>query len=103
DGTYQTLNFSALGGSATCAQLPALTGNVTSTAGSCATSIATGAVTFADMLSSDFANSSQYFAGTANKYVTGGVIYQGEVPVTFSATPTFDFSTFINASITLTG
>jgi len=39
------LNFSHLAGSATCAQLPALTGSVTTSAGSCATTIAALAVT----------------------------------------------------------
>jgi hypothetical protein len=39
--------FSNLSGSATCAQLPALTGNVTTTAGNCNTAIATAAVTYA--------------------------------------------------------
>lgn len=37
DGTYVTLNFAALGGSITCPQYAALTGDITSSAGSCAT------------------------------------------------------------------
>jgi hypothetical protein len=63
---------------------------------------ATGLVTFADMATAAVATAAQYLAGTASAFVPASVIYQGEVPVTFSATPTFDFSTFVNASITLT-
>lgn len=39
DGTYATLNFAALGGSAACGQLPALTGDITSSG--CAATLAT--------------------------------------------------------------
>lgn len=46
---FESLAFSNLSGSATCAQLPALTGDATSSAGSCATTIANAAVTYAKM------------------------------------------------------
>lgn len=49
------------------------------------------------------ATNANYLAGTASKVVESGVIYQAEVPITFAAAQTIDFSTFINASITLTG
>jgi hypothetical protein len=64
---------------------------------------ATGLVTFTDMATAAVATAAQYLAGTASAFVPASVIYQSEVSVTFSTTPTFDFSTFINASITLTG
>jgi hypothetical protein len=51
-----------------------------------------------------FASAAQYMAGvSSNTIIPPSIVYQAEVPVTFSATPTFDFSTFLNASITLTG
>lgn len=95
--------FSAVTGSAVCSQLPALTGNVTTAAGSCATSIAAGAVTFADLASAALATAAQYIAGAANTIVPASVIYTAETTTTFGATTTFDFSTFINTAVTLTG
>jgi hypothetical protein len=49
------------------------------------------------------ATAAQYIAGTANELVQAGTIYQSEIPITFGATTSFDMSTFINASVTLTG
>lgn len=49
DGSYQQPGFSILSGSLACSQTPALTGDVTTTAGSCATTIASSAVTYAKM------------------------------------------------------
>lgn len=46
DGQF---GFGDLSGSASCAQMPALTGNITSAPGSCNTAIATAAVTYAMM------------------------------------------------------
>lgn len=51
----------------------------------------------------DKATAANYYAATANKVVTADVIYPSEVAVTFGATTTFDFSTFVNAAVTLTG
>lgn len=45
DGTYAAVPFSVLSGSAACGQLPALTGDLTTVAGSCATTIPTNTVT----------------------------------------------------------
>lgn len=51
-----------------------------------------------------FATAAQYLAGTVNNLpIAPNVIYPTEVAVTWGATTTFDFSTFINASVTLTG
>jgi hypothetical protein len=49
------------------------------------------------------ATAAQYLAGTSSAPIAPTVIYPTEVTVTFGATTTFDFSTFINASVTLTG
>jgi hypothetical protein len=61
----------------------------------------TGAGTYAF---SSAASGAQYVAGTAtNVPVEPSVIYQAETTTTFGATTTFDFSTFINTAVTLTG
>jgi hypothetical protein len=52
---------------------------------------------------SGVATTSQYLAGTSGEVVQAGVMYTAETTTTFGATTTFDFSTFINTSITLTG
>jgi hypothetical protein len=50
------------------------------------------------------ASGAQYLAGTAtNVPLEPSVIYQAETTTTFGATTTFDFSTFINTAVTLTG
>ena len=96
-------SFAALSGSAACAQLPAWTGSVTTSAGSCATAIASGAVAFSNFASAALATAAQYMSGAANVVIPASVIYTSEVTVTFGATTTFDFSTFINSAVTLTG
>jgi hypothetical protein len=63
---------------------------------------ATGLVTFADMATAAIATQSNYFAGAASVIVPASQIYQPEITVTFGATTTFDFNTFINAVETLT-
>jgi hypothetical protein len=64
---------------------------------------ATGLVTFADMASAALATSSQYIAGTSSTLVPSNVAYTAETTTTYGATTTFDFSTFINTAVTLTG
>jgi len=49
------------------------------------------------------ATAAQYLAGTSGKIVQAGVIYQAETTTTYGTTTTFDFSTFINTKVTLTG
>jgi hypothetical protein len=78
----------------------AVTGDVTS-AGSALT-IAAGVVTFAKMASAAIA--SEYLANTASKLISGAAAWAAAVPVTitFAASQTLDFNTFINGKITLT-
>jgi hypothetical protein len=64
---------------------------------------ATGLVTYADMATAAITTSSQYFSGAANTLVPASVIYSTESTTTFGSTTTFDFSTFINTAVTLTG
>jgi hypothetical protein len=62
-----------------------------------------GSVAYADIATADIATSAQYAAGTASKLVQSGTIYPTETTTTFGTTTTFDFSTFINTAVTLTG
>jgi hypothetical protein len=64
---------------------------------------AAGLVTYADVAAAAIANASQYFSGASNVLVPANVIYQAETTTTFGSTTTFDFSTFINTAVTLTG
>jgi hypothetical protein len=61
-----------------------------------------GALAGGGTIAADIATVGNFEAGTANKLLAADKVFTGEVAVTFSATPTFDFNTFINASITLT-
>lgn len=60
------------------------------------------AVAYADIASGDLASTANYYAGTASKLVNTGIIYPPNVTITFAASQTIDFSTFINGTITLT-
>jgi hypothetical protein len=64
---------------------------------------ATGLVTFADMATAAVATASQYIAGTASTLVASNIAYTAEQTTTFGSTTSFDFSTFINTAVTLTG
>jgi hypothetical protein len=64
---------------------------------------ATGLVPYAALATAAIASNAQYLAGTPNEVVQSGTIYQAETVTTFGATTTFDFSTFINTAVTLTG
>lgn len=51
----------------------------------------------------DKATVANYYAATANKVITTDIVYPPEVTITYGATTTFDFGTFINGIVTLTG
>jgi len=54
-------------------------------------------------LTVDKATAANYYAGTSNKVPTTDVIYPANVTITYGTTTSIDFSTFNNATITLTG
>lgn len=65
---------------------------------------ANGASADPTMQSLPFASGAQYLAGvSASTVIPPSIIYQAEVPVTYGTTTSFDFSTFLNAAVTLTG
>lgn len=88
------------------ANYPALTGDVTNTAGSLATTIAAGAVTYAKLATAAVATAaSDVWANVANKVLTAAAMWLAHAPVawTYAATYTPDMSTFLTATMTLTG
>jgi hypothetical protein len=65
-----------------------------------ATNIATGTL---NSLRLDLATAANFRAAAANKVLAADAVFTSEVAVTYGATTAFDFATFINASVTLTG
>lgn len=59
-------------------------------------------VAYAMIGSSSLATSAELEAGTASKLLSAAIIYDAEVTITFNATQTFDFNTFLNGRVTLT-
>lgn len=70
--------------------------------GNAAGNPAFGQVVFADIASAALATGANLEAGAASKLVTSDIIYDGEQTITFNATQTFDFNTFLNGRLTLT-
>jgi hypothetical protein len=65
---------------------------------------AQGRLTAASNASISTASNANYLAGTSSSvFIQPNVIYQGETTTTYGATTTFDFQTFINTAVTLTG
>jgi hypothetical protein len=64
---------------------------------------ACSSVVYADIAAASIATTSQYFTGTASTLVPTSVIYSAETTTTYGTTTTFDFNTFINTAVTLTG
>jgi hypothetical protein len=75
----------------------------TVTAVSAGTGMSFSTINTSGSVAIDKASSSNYFAAASNKVPTTDVIYTSEVTVTYGTTTTFDFATFINSSVTLTG
>lgn len=51
----------------------------------------------------DIATQNQFYAGTADKFIQAGVLWPAETTTTYGTTTTFDFATFKNTKVTLTG
>jgi hypothetical protein len=112
-GAFSTLSasgaVSGAGFTSLFASPPAIGGTapaaITGTAVTATTSFtATGLVTSADLATAVFANSASVIAGTSTStLIPPSAVYSAETTTTFGATTTFDFSTFINTNVTLTG
>jgi hypothetical protein len=90
-GTFPSLTCTKTGGAAFAASATTDATN--------ATNIAAGTLNNARL---NMAAAADFRAGTAGKILPADQVFTAEVAITFSATPTFDFSTFLNASIVLT-
>lgn len=51
----------------------------------------------------DIATNSNFLAGTTDKFLQTGTIWQAETTTTYGTTTSFDFATFKNTAVTLTG
>lgn len=70
----------------------------------CGTGLSGGTITTSGTCAVNYANSSDYYAGTSSILaISPSIIYPSEVTITYGATTTFNFATFINAVVTLTG
>jgi len=67
------------------------------------TGLTGGTLNWGGSVAADIATAVQFSGGTANKLLAADKVFTGEVTVTYGATTTFDFNTFINAAVTLTG
>jgi hypothetical protein len=67
------------------------------------TGLTGGNVAGGGTIGADISTGAQFAAATANKLLAANSVFTSEVAVTYGTTTTFDFSTFINASVTLTG
>ena len=100
-----TASALVLGGGAGAAPTPMGSLGTTTTLlhGNAAGAPTFGSLVYADIASGALATNANYLSGAASTLVNAGVIYQAEVTVTYGTTTTFDFSTFNNAVVTLTG
>lgn len=67
------------------------------------TGLTGAAISGGGTIAADIATAANFRAGAANKLLPADQVFTSEVAVTYGTTTTFDFSTFINASVTLTG
>lgn len=64
---------------------------------------ATGQVDYADIATSTIATCSQYAAATASSLAAPANVFCPETTTSYGTTTSFDFNTFINTAVTLTG
>lgn len=84
---------------------PVFTGDVTKDAASNVLTLADSAVVFAKMAAAALASGAEFLSNTASKILTANGVWSAATfkTVTFASTVTLDMSTFVNASITMTG
>lgn len=60
-------------------------------------------VVYADIASAAIATAANYYTGASSVLVPADQVYPTETTTTYGTTTTFDFNTFINTAVTLTG
>lgn len=98
-------SFANLSGSLAATQMPAFTGDVTNTAGTIASTIAAGVVTFLKVATAAVSTAANYLTNAASVFLTPNAVWAAAVTValTDAATVTPDISTGINFTWTIAG
>ncbi len=101
-GLIKKVTPGAIAGSAVAgvAAVNTLTGSLTLNATS-GLNIVSGGTTIT--ITPDIATAANFEAGTANKLLDSNVVFTAETTTTYGTTTAFDFNTFINTKVTLTG
>ena len=95
-GTIKKVNAGSIA-SSSVAGVSSIAGNTG------AFTLSTGLTNSTNDLRVDVASASNFQAGTANKILDASVVFSAETTTTYGATTAFDFNTFINSKVTLTG
>lgn len=95
-GTIKKVNAGSIA-SASVAGVSSIAGNTG------AFTLSTGITNVSNDIRADIASAANFEAGTANKLLDANVVFTSETTTTYGTTTTFDFNTFINTKVTLTG
>lgn len=101
-GTFKKVNAASIASSSVAgvASINALTGALSITGSS---GIVTNSAGTTITITPDTATAANFEAGTANKLLDASVVFTAETTTTYGTTTAFDFNTFINSKVTLTG
>jgi len=95
-GTIKKINAGSIA-SSSVAGVSSIAGNTG------AFTLSTGLTNSVNDLRVDIATAGNFQAGTANKVLDANVVFSTETATTYGTTTSFDFNTFINTRVTLTG
>jgi microcystin-dependent protein len=95
-GTIKKVNAGIIA-SASVAGVSSIAGNTG------AFTLSTGITNSANNIIADISSEADFEAGTANKLLDANVVFTAEITTTYGTTTTFDFDTFINSQVILTG
>lgn len=102
-GTIKKVNANSIASASVAgvATLNGLSGALTIVNGQAIQSIDASGTTIT--ISADVATVSDFETGTANKLLDANIVFTPETTTTYGTTTSFDFNTFINTKVTLTG
>jgi hypothetical protein len=101
--TFKKVNATSIASSSVAgvATLNGLAGALTIANGQAIQAIGASGTTIT--ISADVASVANFEAGTSNKLLDAATVFTAETTTTYGATTSFDFNTFINSKVTLTG